>query len=361
MATRLHTALCDMLGIAYPILAAGMAGVAMPPLAAAVSEAGGLGTLGASFSSPDRLDEEIAEVRRRTTKPFGVGLIIPGDIPPDEAARNLPPFPPFLEDLLPRVAGLPVVPPPTLTLELARAQVEVAAARRVPLLVLGLGTPDWAVQQCRAAGIKVFSVVGSLSQALKVAAAGVDGIVAQGSEGGGHVGRVTTLVLLRQVARAVSVPVLAGGGIMDGAGIAAALALGAEGAWMGTRFAATLEATTPQEHKDRMVAADARSTVVSRCYTGKPSRVLRNLFTERWAGHEAEILGMPWQRNRVEALVAPARAAGMVDIANYPTGQGAAVIDDIPAAGALVARLVRETAEALGDLRRRVDTGEESA
>lgn len=350
---KLHTAICDLLGIEVPILAAGMAGVTMPPLAAAVSKAGGLGTLGASFSPPDRLRREIAEVRAATSRPFGVGLIIPADIPPANADHKLPPFPEFLADLLPRVAGLPIVPPPTLTMQLATAQVAVAIEQRVPLVVFGLGTPEWAIRQCHDVGSKVFSVVGSVSQARKVAAQGVDGIIAQGSEGGGHVGSVSTLILLRQVIQAVSIPVLAGGGIVDGPGIAAMLTLGAEGVWMGTRFAATEEATTPREHKVRIVDADERSTVVSRCYTGKPSRVLRNIYTERWAGHESEILPMPWQRNWVEALVAPARAAGMTDIANYPTGQGAAFIKDIMPAGELVARLVHETLDALDSVRRR--------
>jgi NAD(P)H-dependent flavin oxidoreductase YrpB (nitropropane dioxygenase family) len=351
---RLHTRICDLFGIEVPIFAAGMGGVAMPPLATAVSRAGGLGMLGATFSTPSRLDAEIQEVRRGTPNPFGVGLMIPGDIPPVSANDKVPPFPDFLADLLPRVAGLPVIPPPTLTLELAKAQVAVAVEHRVPLLVLGLGTPDWALQQCRAAGIKVMSVVGTVKQARKVEALGVDAVIAQGSEGGGHVGQVSTLVLLRQVVKSVSIPVLAGGGIMDGAGIAAALTLGADGAWMGTRFAATAEATTPWEHKTKMVEADDRSTVVSRCYTGKPSRVLRNIYTDRWAGHEHEVLPMPWQRNRVEALVAPAKAAGMIDIANYPTGQGAAIIEDIPAAGDLVARLVEETIAAFDSVRHRV-------
>ena len=351
---HLHTRICDLLGIEVPICAAGMGGVAMPPLAIAVSRAGGLGMLGATFSTPDKLRAEIAKVRGGTDRPFGVGLMIPGDIPEERSRNEIAAFPDFLADLLPRVAGLPIEPPPPLTLELARAQVAVAVEARVPLLVLGLGTPEWVLEPCRAAGIKVMSVVGTARQAMKVQALGVDAVIAQGGEGGGHVGQVSTLVLLRQVTRSVSIPVLAGGGISDGAGIAAVLALGADGAWMGTRFAATREATTPDEHKRRMMEADDRATVVSRCYTGKPSRVLRNTYTERWAGHEHEVLPMPWQRIRVEQLVAPAKAAGMVDIGNYPTGQGAALIQDIPAAGTLVERLVDETIEALESLRARV-------
>ncbi|HAM55545.1 MAG TPA: hypothetical protein DCQ64_09120 [Candidatus Rokubacteria bacterium] len=129
--------------------------------------------------------------------------------------------------------------------------------------------------------------------------------------------------------------------------MAAALMLGAEGAWIGTRFLATLESSAHENHKKKILAVDEEGTVVSRCYTGKPSRVLKNRFTDRWKGHEAEIVPMPWQRIWVERLVAPAKAAGRVDIANFPTGQVAGAITDIPHAAAVVAQLVKETREAL--------------
>ena len=343
----LRTPICDLFGIEYPIFAAGMGGVTMAPLAGAVSAAGGLGVLGATFCTPEQLVQEIAAVRRITDRPFGVDLLIPTDIPPDLSARVIPPFPDFLRDLLPEVDGLAGAPPPPLTLELARAQVDVALDARVPLMVSALGTPEWLIRDCHRAGTKVMSMVGNVRQARRLADMGVDVIVAQGSEAGGHVGIVTTMVLVPRVVDAVSVPVLAAGGIVDGRGVAAGLVLGAQGAWVGTRFIATLEATAHESHKKKILEIDEEGTIVSRSYTGKPSRVLKNRFTDRWKGRDAEILPMPWQRIWVEQLVAPAKAAGRVDLANYPTGQGAGAIEDIPSAAEVFRRLVRQAQEAL--------------
>lgn len=345
--SRLRTPVCDLFGIEYPIFAAGMGGVTLAPLAGAVSAAGGLGVLGATFHTPEQLREEIRAVRRITDRPFGVDLLIPTDIPSDVSARPIPPFPSFLNDLLPEVESLRGTPPPPLTLELARAQVEVTLAERVPVLVSALGTPEWLVREAHAAGTKVISLVGNVRQARRLAEIGVDCIVAQGMEAGGHVGTVTTVVLVPAVVDAVTVPVLAAGGIGDGRGVAAALMLGAQGAWIGTRFLATVESSAHENHKKRILDVDEEGTMVSRSYTGKPSRVLRNRFTERWKGRDAEILPMPWQRIWVEPLVAPAKAAGMVDLANFPTGQGAGAISDVPHAAEVFDRLVKETVRAL--------------
>lgn len=343
----LRTPVCDLLGIEFPIFAAGMGGVTMAPLAGAVSKAGGLGVLGATFCTPDELREEIRAVRRITDRPFGVDLLIPADIPPDLSDRATPTLPDFLGDLLPQVEGLRGKPPPPLTLELARAQVRVTLEEKVPLLACGLGTPAWLIEECHYAGTKVLSVVGSVRQARRLAKMGVDIIAAQGMEAGGHVGSVTTMVLVPTVVDAVKVPVLAAGGIVDGRGIAAGMMLGAQGAWIGTRFIATPEATAHENHKRQIVEIDEDGTIVSRSYTGKPSRVLRNAFTERWKDRDREILPMPWQRISVETLVAPAKAAGRVDIANFPTGQGAGAIRDIVPAEHLFHRLVAQTRSAL--------------
>src|SRR5687768_3386656 len=162
---KLRTPICDLFGIDYPIFAAGMGGVTMAPLCGAVSAAGGMGVLGATFCTPDELREEIRAVRRITDRPFGVDLLFPGDIPPDLGAREIPPFPGFLRDLLPRVEGLAGTPPPPLTLELARAQLRVTLEEKVPLLVSGLGTPAWLVEECHRAGTKVMSIVGNVRQA----------------------------------------------------------------------------------------------------------------------------------------------------------------------------------------------------
>lgn len=345
---RLHTSVCDLFGIEVPIFAAGMADVTLAPLAAAVSAAGGLGTLGLTFFTPDRLREEIRAVRRITDRPFGVGLLYPTDLTADLSERTVPPFPDFMADMLAEVAGLKGnPPPPPLTLELAMAQTEVVLQERVAVIAAGLGTPDWLIERAHSAGTKVLSLVGSTKQALRAEAAGADAVIAQGMEAGGHTGSVSTLVLVANAAQRLKVPVLAAGGIVDGATIAAGLACGAAGAWIGTRFIATVEATAHENHKRGIVDADEQGTAVSRCYTGKPSRILRNRVQERWKGHESEILPMPWQAMRIEALVEPAKAHGRVDLANFPTGQGTAMIRDIPLAAELVHRLVEETVDAI--------------
>ena len=346
--SRLHTPICDLFGIEVPIFCAGMAGVTGALLAGAVSKAGGLGTLGATFFTPQELREEIRAVRRITERPFGVGLLFPTDIPADLSQRQLPPFPEFLVDMLAQVKGMTSrPPPPPLTLELAEAQVKVVLEERVPVIAAGLGTPSWLIERAHAVGTKVLSLVGSTRQAENAAALGADGVIAQGMEAGGHTGTVTTLVLVPSVARALKIPVLAAGGIVNGAGIAAALACGAQGAWIGTRFIATIEAAAHENHKRGIVDVGENGTAVSRCYTGKPTRILRNVVQDRWKGHEAEILPMPWQAMRIEALVEPARANGRVDLANFPTGQGAGMIHDIAFAAMLVERLVAETVEAI--------------
>ncbi|PON16405.1 hypothetical protein C2W62_18690 [Candidatus Entotheonella serta] len=260
---------------------------------------------------------------------------------------TLPPFPDFLKDLLPQVEGLPSTHPPALTLELAQAQVEVTLEARVPVLVSALGTLEWLVHECHHIGTQVMSMAGSSRHASKLNDLGVDVIIAQGSEAGGHVGTITTMVLVPQVVDLVTCPVLAAGGIADGRGVAAALMLGAQGAWIGTRFIATEESSTHENHKRKILEAGENGTVVSRTYTDKPSRILRNDYTERWKGLEHEVLPMPWQRLWTEQLVTPARAAGMVDIANFPTGQVAGRIGDLPAVAEVVARLVAEAKEAL--------------
>ena len=344
---NLRTRVCELLGIEYPIFAAGMGGVSYCDLVASVSEAGGMGVLGGTFMTPEELRREIAAVRRLTDRPFGVNLLIPGDIPSPGSDRDTPPLPDFLQDLLPEVKGLAHRSPPRLTLDLARSQVNVALEDGVAAIAAGLGTPDWLVEQAHRAGVKVMSLVGSASQARRLAQNGADIIIAQGAEAGGHVGQIGTFVLVPSVVDSVAVPVLAAGGIADGRGLAAALMLGADGVWAGTRFVASAEAAAHDNHKAKILAADERDTVISRAYTGKPSRVLRNVFTERWKDHQADVLPMPWQRSWMAPLVAPAKQAGRADIANFPTGQVAGRITSIAPAAEIVREMVAEAQDAL--------------
>lgn len=356
---RLRTPVCDLLGIEHPIFGAAMGGVALVDLAVAVSDAGGCGTLGLTSYTPDEIRTMVREVRRRTSKPFGVGLMFPQDIP--AATVEVPPeLPDFLRPAWERVRDLPLPPPrPTLTEELARAQLAALVEERVPLLACGLGTPAWVVERAHAAGMKVASLVGSLQAARAVDALGVDLVVAQGHEAGGHTGQVTSLVLIPQVAEAVRAPVLAAGGIADGRGVAAALALGAQGVWVGTRLLATPEAATAEGHKRRVVDMESDETVVSRCYTGKPSRILRNAFVTLWALHQSEILPMPAQRVWMERIVDRARAAGVEELVNYPTGQVAARVHAITPAAEVVREMAQGAARTLTDLQNQVVFGRE--
>jgi NAD(P)H-dependent flavin oxidoreductase YrpB (nitropropane dioxygenase family) len=158
--------------------------------------------------------------------------------------------------------------------------------------------------------MKVIALVGSRRSAVEAESARVDAVVAQGHEAGGHTGRTSTMVLVPQIVDAVRIPVIAAEGIADGRGLAAALMLGASGALIGTRLLATPEARTAETHKRRLVEMQEDETIVSRCYTGKPSRVIRNEFVESWKGREAEILPMPAQWERVAPVVIPAKRRG---------------------------------------------------
>lgn len=356
--SRLRTRACDLLGIDLPIVGAPMGGVAGPELAAAVSAAGGLGVLGHANTPLAEVQAEIRQVRRLTDRPFGIGLLFP-DGADDDAPRTepVPELPAFLHPLRDRIgadaAPAPPGPARRFSASDAQARLDIALEEGVPVLVCGLGTPESVVRRAKDGGMVVVSLVGSRRAAVEVERRGVDLIVAQGHEAGGHTGRTSTFVLVPQVVDAVGVPVLAAGGVADGRGLAAALMLGAAGVLVGTRLLATHEARTAEVHKQAVVAMRDDETVVSRCYTGKPSRVLRNAFTDAWRGHEDEILPMPRQWEMVAPLVAPAKAAGSLEVANWPTGQAAVLVDAITPAGEVVRSMAEQAAAALAGERAR--------
>jgi enoyl-[acyl-carrier protein] reductase II len=218
MHPALKTQLSAMLGIEKPIVQAGMGYVARSELAAAVSEAGALGIIGASLISIEQLREEIRKTRDMTDKPFGVDILF--------ATYGRPSPDPRVEEYTTEV----------------RKQIDVVFEERVPVLASGLGNPAPVVPQAHELGIKVISLVGNTKNARRVAAGGVDVIVAQGYDGGGHTGRVGTFSVVPAIVDCVQQPVLAAGGIADGRGLVAALAMGAAGVWIGTRFVASHEA-----------------------------------------------------------------------------------------------------------------------
>jgi len=330
------------LHIERPILGAPMGGCAGPDLVAAVSNAGGLGILGHATLEPDEVLRQIRQTKQLTDKPFGIGLLFPSnDGKPVAAQVPARPLPRFLEQFVDTHTQVSE-PPKRYDAKTAEQRLEIAIAEGVSVLTLGLGAPAHVIARAKAAGMTVIVLVGSRHAALEVEARGADILVAQGHEAGGHTGRTSTLVLVPQVVDAVKIPVVAAGGIVDGRGLAAAMMLGAEGALIGTRLLATPEADTAPSHKQKIVDMQDDETLVSRCYTGKPSRVIRNAFTDAWKGHDAALRPMPEQWDMVAPVVVPAKAKGSIEIANWPTGQGAALIHDLTPAGDVVHQMMAE-------------------
>ncbi|MBI3966152.1 MAG: nitronate monooxygenase [Chloroflexi bacterium] len=355
----LRTPLCDLLGITYPILQAGMGQVSRADLVAAVSNAGGLGVIGGSGMSATELREEIRKVRDQTERPFGVDIILPMNVQTSDEMRDestLPPVPAapdFVLDLR-NEYGIKDddKPVPRTTNKLIRERVGVVLEERVPVFVSGLGDPAWMVPDAHAQGMKVLSVVGSPRAAKKVARGGVDAVIAQGYDGGGHTGRIGTLSLVPQVVDTVApVPVVAAGGIADGRAIVAALVLGAVGVWLGTRFLATEEAFVHRNYKERLVAAAPEESVITTVYTGKTVHALKNRLTELWEKSGEKPLPMPLQGMRIGArTVYSGREQGIVDVGSVLSGQAIGLIRDVVSAGEVVRRLVAETQDILGQL-----------
>lgn len=317
--------LCRLLGIRYPICQAGMYQVAYGPLAAAVSNAGGLGVIGSAYMAPSVLREQIRIAKAETDKPFGVDI------------------------LFARTTGSGT------TIEAyereVRAHIDVTFEEGCAVIVSGLGDPGAIVQPAHKAGMKVMSLVGTAKQARAVEASGVDVVIASGHEGGGHVGRIGSMVLVPRVVDCVGIPVLAAGGIADGRGLVAALALGAAGVWMGTRFIATAEARGHDNYKRRITEIDEDGTVVTRAHSGKPNRMIRNAFTKSWEGREAEIKAYPIQLKEVgEPASDRGRIGGDAEGGVLPAGQSAALIERVERAGDVVAKVARQASEVLARL-----------
>jgi enoyl-[acyl-carrier protein] reductase II len=319
----LNTELCRILQIRYPICQAGMGFVAPGRLAAAVSAAGGLGVLGAGSMNARQLREEIHIVRDSTDRPFGVDILF-AQVKADR------------DDQVVRYT------------DAVSALIDVTLEEQAPVLVAGLGSPAGVVADAHRQGVVVMALAGNVRQAVRMEADGVDVLIAQGHDAGGHTGRVSTMALVPQVVDAVSVPVLAAGGIADGRGLVAALALGACGVWMGTRFIASDEALAHDNYKQKIVAIDEEGTVVTRCHSGKPCRLIRNRFTDSWVGREDEILPFPMQTIKVGAPAAKAaRYDGLIEDGGIPAGQSAGLVRDVRPAGDIVRDVVAEAAAVL--------------
>jgi enoyl-[acyl-carrier protein] reductase II len=317
----MRTRLTDILGIEHPVMLAGMGGVSYHRLVAAVSEAGGFGCFGASTMTSDQLRDEIRAARALTGKPFGVDLL-------------------------------------TAMGERLIADTELAIDEGASLFAAGLGVPRDVIELCHERGVLVLSMCGKVRHAVAAVEAGCDIVVAQGTEAGGHTGQVATMALVPQVVDAVGdrVPVVAAGAIFDGRGLAAALALGADGVWIGTRFIATPEARTAPGYKEALLRTAEDGTVISRAFTGKTLRAVRNTTTRYFEEHPEELRPFP------EQIVA-AISGGWLHLGAdehtpgvdperecYPAGQGVGAIHEIVPAGELVHRIVAEAEETLDRL-----------
>ncbi|MEW8959115.1 MAG: enoyl-[acyl-carrier-protein] reductase FabK [Moorella sp. (in: firmicutes)] len=311
----LKTVICDLLGITYPIIQGGMAWVATGELAAAVSAAGGLGIIGAGNAPPEVVRREIAKVRERTDRPFGVNIYY---------------MSPYVEELI-----------------------DLVCAEKVPVVTTGAGNPGKHLPKLKEAGVKVIPVVASVALAKRLERLGVDALVAEGMECGGHIGEIATMPLVPQIVDAVHIPVIAAGGIADGRGLAAALALGAAGVQMGTRFICAEECTVHPNYKNAVLKAGDRDAVV----TGMPGhyvRVLKNKLTRQF--EELAARGASWEEmDRLGAGKLRAAVEGDAEYGSLMAGQSAALVREIKPAAAIIAEVMAEaeaTISRLGKLLR---------
>lgn len=379
----LRTEFCERVGIEYPVVLAGMgpvAGtgdpVATAELVAAVSNAGGLGVLGGVAYSPDELRTQIRKIRSLTDRPFGVDLLLasPFLIPRASGAmRSMPStdaLPKEQREAVRRVADeldieLKQAPPDLDPMgawvpegkSWAGSQMEVLLEEEVPVFASGLGTPGPFAEALEANGATILSLVGNVRAAAQVAHDGAHYVVAQGTEAGGHTGRIGTLALLPQVMDAVAPrPVIAAGGIASGRALAGVLAVGAVAAWCGTVFLVSDEANQPDLQKRRILDAAAEETVVTRLYSGKTMRNISNPLIEAWERQKVSALPMGAQALLIRDLSYSIRKAGRDELLMNAAGQTSGMLSQKRPAAEILDEMVLEAAEILASgLGRRVE------
>src|SRR5438309_2309391 len=315
----MRTRVCELFGIEHPVVLGGMGSGTSPELVVAVSNGGGLGVQGCAGRSPDQIAQLAGAIRAATDRPFGLNLLL------------------FQADA---------------------AAIEAVLAARPPVFSTAWPWPEFDLAalfaRAHATGARVMHMVSTVHEARRAADAGADIIVAQGSEGGGHVGLIGSMVLVPQVVRAVApLPVLAAGGIADGAGLAAVLMLGAEGALLGTRFLATPEAPLPDSYKQAICDSDGHDTLLTelpdvingQVWPGAFARVLRTRFVQEWLARDGEVR---LRQAELAKRIAEARASGDVANGTLLVGQDAGLIDAIEPAGDVVRRIVLEAEDILG-------------
>lgn len=300
----MKTELTQVLGIEYPIIQGGMAWVAEYHLAAAVSEAGGLGLIGAASAPADWVREQVREAKRLTDKPFGVNIML---------------MSPYAD-------------------EVAKVIVE----EGVKVVTTGAGNPEKYMPMWKEAGVKVVPVVASVAHAKRMERCGADAVVAEGCEAGGHIGETTTMVLVPQIADAVSIPVIAAGGIADGRGMAAAFMLGAKGVQVGTHFVVADECQVHENYKNMIIKAKDIDTKVTGRSTGHPVRALRNQMTKEYLKKEAE--GAPFEELELLTLGSLRKAVveGDVKMGSVMAGQSAGLVKEKLSCAQIIQKLMTQ-------------------
>jgi enoyl-[acyl-carrier protein] reductase II len=313
----MKTRITELLGIKYPIIQGAMTWVSFPPLVAAVSNAGGLGILGAAFMAPEQLRENIRQIKDMTDKPFGVNFM------PDN---------PIVDQLL-----------------------DVILEERVPVASYGRGNPKQIIERVKPHEIIALPTLGSLKHALRAEQDGADAVIVQGTEGGGHTGHIATMVLTPLVASRVKIPVVAAGGIGNGRGLAAALALGAEGISMGSRFIVTKEAPVPEHVKRYLIDKSEEDTVVTDNLTGVRCRVIKNDFAKRIMDMAKSKVD-PWEMMQYGVgRIRKAYVEGDLEWGSMAFSQACGLIDDIPSCQELLDCIVTEAEEIMKSMGKRVN------
>ena len=312
-----HNRVTQLLKIKYPVIQGGMAWVADADLAAAVSNAGGLGVIAAASMPPELLEQQIVKIRKLTDKPFAMNIML---------------LSPTADDAL-----------------------EIAAQYRVPVVTTGAGMPGKVLDRLKPLGTVVVPVIASTAHAERVSKQGADAVVAEGTEAGGHIGEITTMNLVPQVTDVISIPVIAAGGIADGRGMAAAFALGAEGVQVGTRFVCAAESNVHINYKEKIIESNDRATVVTGRSTGHPVRGLKNKLSkefeelEKWGASVEELEKLGTGKLRLAVVEGDTKWGSLM------AGQSAGLVRKIEPAAAIIEDIINGAAAEIERLKRFAD------
>jgi NAD(P)H-dependent flavin oxidoreductase YrpB (nitropropane dioxygenase family) len=361
-----------MLGIEHPVILAGMSlgnddAMPSPPrLAAAVTNAGGLGVMGCGSRKPETIDWCIREFRKLSSGPFGIDLLLPATMAEmqvetkaqmrERIAQEYPQHVAFVKRLIQEL-NLPEVElrdnDPAMTPAQLRKQFEVVLDHKVPVFVAGLGDPSWVVPLAHQQGMKVGGMVGAPRHALRQKAAGVDFVGAQGTEAGGHTGNIATFPLVPQVVDAIApIPVMAAGGIGSGRQVAAALALGAQAVWCGSAFLVAEENDIPLQHQQQIIGAQSEDFTLSKYGTGKQARGYRSPVKEAWEKSGLQPLPMPLQGILMEPLNAAAKQAARWDVDAASGGQVGGMLTKRRPARDILLEMVNDAEETIAGMKR---------